>query len=170
MAEFSEEMADYIRGWGTPKILDDVKDDIIFKFDDNNLFDMKEEEKDYHCRKNSVKFCLFNIKQKEILFTMDFCYSERNPFDTMGPRVSLRFIYTHSNELRKKGIADYYISKLREYAISKNAECINVSAVQNVVISEQDNRRDILQINDLENFYRKRDTPEMPVIVSVLNN
>lgn len=171
MAEFSEEMADYIRGWGTPKILDDVKDDIIFKFDDNNLFDMKEEERDYHCSKNSVKFCLYNTKLKNVLFTMDFrLKNNRCAFNDPVPRVNLQFIYTHSNTLRKKGIADYYIAKLQEYAIAQNMKCISITAVPNVVIDKSDNGLNRLKKHELESFYKKRSTVEMPIKVRPCTN
>lgn len=166
MEDFNEEMASYVRGWGIPEVLNHIKDDIVFKFDDNDLTDSI--GVGHHCKKNDVKFCLFNINQKEILFTMDFYYKERNSFDNIGPRVNLHFIYTHSDKLRKKGIADYYISKLKEYAISKNANCINVTAVQDVKISEHDNKKNTLKIDDLEEFYRKRSTLEMPINVTAL--
>lgn len=167
VAEFSEEMATLIKGWGLSQQLQGYKNDIIFKFDDNNISTTT--GMGYHCHKNSVKFCLYNEKIKKVLFTMDFYMKDRCAFGDPVPRINLQFIYTHLSSLRKKGIADYYIAKLREYAISQNVKCISITAVLNVVIDKCDNGLNRLKKHELERFYKKRSTADMPIIVTALS-
>ena len=169
MAEFSEEMAGYIRGWGIPEILEDVKDDLVFKFDDDGISTTI--GMGYQCSEESAKFCLYNTKLKKVLFSMDFQQkNDRCAFNGPVPRVNLQFIYTHSNTLRKKGIADYYIAKLQEYAIAQNMKCISITAVPNVVIDKNDNGLNRLKKHELESFYKKRSTVEMPIKVRTLTS
>ena len=161
MGKFDEEMANYIRSWELPKSLESIKDDINFKFDDNEISDVKEEEKGYLCERDNVKFCLYNKKLRKTLFSMDFQWRENNRAfpDDSYPRVDLMFIRTHGYELKRKGIASYYISKLREYAVSKKAKCIHVTVHADVSGSA-------LSQKELLEFYNKRSTIEMPIEIT----
>ena len=157
MSEYSKEMANYVKSWGLPECLAGIKEDIIFKFDDNNLCDTNKQG--YRCEKNNVKFCLYNTKLKKVLFSMDFQRINRCAFKDPIPRVQLHLIYTHIDAFRRKGIASYYISKLIEYAICQNAKCISLTANADV-----DNNYNALEQNELELFYEKRSTDDMPII------
>lgn len=163
MIDEDKAMKNLIISWSLPECLEEIKDDVIFIFDDNNLFDIK--EKGYHCRKNSVKFCLYNTKLKKVLFSMDFFWREENRAfpDNLLPKVELMLIRTHVDEFKRKGIASYYISKLREYAIVRNAKCIYVTAHADV-------GRLSLSQKKLVEFYKKRSTENMPIELNTLTS
>ncbi len=164
-----EIMKDLIISWGLPECLNKYKDNITFKFDNNDLFGTK--EKNYHCKNEDVKFCLYNTKLKKVLFSMDFfrideSFSKRFPV----PRIQLELIYTHEYSLRKQGIATYYIEKLIEYAISRDIKCIVITANASAKNFENDNKINSLEQSELELFYKKRSTLEMPIEVLTLSN
>ncbi|MFL2124080.1 hypothetical protein ACEN4K_03890 [Marinilactibacillus psychrotolerans] len=101
--------------FGVPKVLKDYynEDIFTFEFEDKNIPDSP--FKNYECRENSIKFALVNKTKNKTLITMDFfrlihTRAFRNP-----GTYRLELIFVHDTDLRRKGIAKYYIRKLKEY-------------------------------------------------------
>ncbi|MFK4389890.1 hypothetical protein ABH916_001818 [Peribacillus frigoritolerans] len=152
-----------ILDWGLPESIKENEDDVVFKFDDNGLVNTL--EKGYHCRNGDVKFCLYNKINGKALFSMDFHKS--NPtianLRKRGVGINLELLYVHDESLRKKGISNYYIEKLINYAIHEKVECIYVRPNANATNFLHDSKKNSLSQRELEEFYNKRSTKEMPI-------
>lgn len=163
--ENNEAMKRLIIDWGLPEYINQNKDDIIFKFDDNGIVDT--EKREYHCRNGSVKFCLFDERNKKVLFSMDFYKSgsaiAKLRYGSHGVVLNIQLLYVHDESLRKKGISSYYIEKLKEYAIQEKAECIYVHANADARNFNGDSKINSLRQSELEEFYKKRCTNGMPI-------
>lgn len=156
-------MRKLITDWGLPECIKENEDNVVFKFDDNGL--LNTQEKGYHCRYGDVKFCLYDKRNGKALFTMDFHKS--NPtiatLRKRGVGINLELLYVHDESLRKKGISSYYIGKLIKYAIDEKVECIYVRPNANALNFQHDNKENSLSQRELEEFYKKRSTKEMPI-------
>ncbi|KWZ68171.1 hypothetical protein [Bacillus altitudinis] len=157
-----------IRNWGLPEALLSHNEDIEFRFSDVG---MKESiSKGYHINGMSCKFCLYNVREDKPLFSMDFhekfSSAERliKTCDAQKNRpLMLQLIHVHDGSLRKNGIATFYIEKLIEYAISIKSDHIIVNKVNADSPDFKSDRVNALDQNKLEKFYKKFDTPEMPI-------
>lgn len=159
-----------IRNWGLPEVeaLLIHSEDIEFRFSDEG---MKENFKaGYHIKDTSCKFCLYNVREDKPLFSMWF--HEKPPFseqllktydDQKNRPLMLQLIHVHDGSLRKNGIATFYIEKLIEYAISIKSDHIIVNKVNADSPDFKSDRVNALDQNKLEKFYKKFDTPEMPI-------
>ena len=157
-------MEKQVSSWGIPECLESNKRDILFKFDDEGLTDIM--EKGYHCEGQSVKFCLYDVELRKVLFSMDFFKSSPKIQHLSRESkfgVTLELLYVHEESLRKRGIASYYFDRLREYAIHEKVECIRIRADANAKNFRKDSKRNALYQKELETFYKNRSTPEMPV-------
>ena len=131
---------------------------IKFVFDSNEIIDKvnsleskhsKEYYEDLHYREGSIKFCLYNFESNEIVFTMDFLEignSSRSNY------IKLQILYVNNPELRNKGIATYYLRKLRDYAVERGIPKIKVYVDTNDKLFE--NKENALSKEELTKFYR----------------
>lgn len=159
MDDKNEIMRERVVSWGLPGALVSKKDVIEFKFNDDDITDTT--ETNYHCKDGDVKFCLYDSEAKKVLFSMDFF--KVNSRLVKEIYVKLEFLYVHDEKLRKKGIASYFIGKLIGYAICEEVDFIKVHANANARNFKKDNKKNALMQPELEAFYEKRNTKEMPI-------
>lgn len=158
-----------IRNWGLPEVLLSHIEDIEFRFSDEGM----KEKAGYHIKDTSCKFCLYNLREDKLLFSMEFheksSVTERltKTYDAQKNRpLVLQLIHVHDGSLRKKGIATFYIKKLIEYAKSIKSDHIIVNKVNADSPDFKSDRVNALDQNKLKKFYKKFDTPEMPIILN----
>ncbi|MCY7782377.1 MULTISPECIES: hypothetical protein [Bacillus] len=162
MDDRNEIMRETIINWGLPDALSE-KYNVDFKFDDevfNN--DNTKGERGYHCEDGDVKFCLFDKDTKKILFSMHF-FKVHNRLRN-EKYIKLELLYVHDEKLRNKKISTYFIDKLIEYAINdEEVESIKVLANANAKNFKKDRKKNALNQKELEEFYKKKSTLEMPI-------
>ncbi|SCJ79175.1 Uncharacterised protein [uncultured Clostridium sp.] len=150
-------MKNEIKKWGLPPILEQRKVD--FMFEPNKLLDkinntkkdcIKNYYRGLHSTDGSVKFCLYDFESNEIVFTMDFFRSHKFSKEKY---IKLQVLYVNAIELRKKGIATYYLKKLRDYAEEKEICKIKIYVNPNYKLFE--NKENTLSKKDLIKFYKK---------------
>lgn len=122
-----------IKNWGIPKYLKDKN--IEFIFDANYLNSDISKDKvieglycDYKSSNffsdfliGGSKFCLCNIENNTIIFTMEFRIFNDNLFDKrLGKSIKLDCICINDYEMRDKKIAKYYLKNLIEFGIYNN--------------------------------------------------
>ncbi|MCM3169007.1 hypothetical protein [Peribacillus frigoritolerans] len=154
-------MEKIIIGWGLPEYLKKDEENIGYIFEDNGI-----REGGHRCKKDDVKFSLYSKKTEKMLFTMDFYKSSDLILGMVGKQsnsIKLQLLHVHDASYRKKGISSHYIKKLKEYAISKSRSCIYVDA--NAEGVKSDSKQNALSQKDLEEYYKKRDSSEMPIIL-----
>jgi hypothetical protein len=159
----NEVMRKRITKWGLPECIRENKDNVIFKFDDISLENTNEQG--YHCQDGDVKFCLIDKRNAKVLFSMDF-YKNNSKISNLSRKpvgIKLELLYVHDESLRKKGVASFYIKKLIDYAIHEQAECIYVQPNANARNFKNDGKKNSLRQRELEDFYKKRSTQEMPI-------
>ncbi|MED0851771.1 hypothetical protein, partial [Bacillus altitudinis] len=160
-----------IRNWGLPEALLSHNEDIEFRFSDEG---MKESIRTgYHINDMSCKFCIYNVREDKPLFSMDFhekfSITERftKTYDAQKNRpLMLQLIHVHDGSLRKGGIATFYIEKLIEYAKSIKSDHIIVNKVNAESPDFRSDQNNALKQDELKKFYKKFDTPEMPIILN----
>jgi hypothetical protein len=160
-----ESMKKLIESWGLPKWFQNRNEEVLFKFDDEGIKNTNEEG--YFIRDGYVKFCLFAPATGSALFTMDF-FKISPTHNGIPSAINLELVYVHQESLRKNGIASYYIQKLIQYAIREKMEFIKVTAIADAENFKDDTHINALSQDELEAFYRKFDSPEMPIKVSIL--
>lgn len=150
-------MKNIIKQWSIPDILKERN--IKFVFDSNEIIDKvnyleskysKEYYENLKYKDGSVKFCLYNFESNEIVFTMDFFRSHKFSKEKY---IKLQVLYVNAIELRKKGIATYYLKKLRDYAEEKEICKIKIYVNPNDKLFE--NKENTLSKKDLIKFYKK---------------
>ncbi|NHM31278.1 hypothetical protein [Neobacillus terrae] len=160
-------MRKLIKAWGLPECIKESEGNVVFKFDDNGL--VNTQEKGYHCRNGDVKFCIYDIRGGKALFSMDFHKS--NPtianLRKRGVGINLELLYVHDTSLRKKGISSFYLEKLINYAIQEKVEYIYVRPNANAINFLKDSKKNSLSQRELEEFYNKRSTKEMPIELNI---
>lgn len=169
-------MEDYIKDWGLPEVLKGYENEVVYKFTDEET--KTDCHQGLHCRYGSVKFSLYDETKQKVLFTMDFFLPGRNPkiaalraagSSETCKSLELNLLDVELAGLRKKGIASFYLNKLKEYAIQENANRINIMAdAENEYFKEKSKENGLSQIN-LEKFYRKRSSIEMPIVIKQRN-
>ncbi|NMP48073.1 GNAT family N-acetyltransferase [Bacillus subtilis] len=162
MDDRNEFMKERIIKWGLPEALIRKKDVVYFKFNDDEIFNTK--ERGYHCKDGDVKFCLYDNELKRVLFSMEFFKRGSKLSELTNKKVIiLELLYVHEEELRKKGIASYYLDKLIDYAISENMDYIQITANANAKNFKNDRKKNALNQKELEEFYKNKSTPKMPI-------
>ncbi|MGF9988053.1 hypothetical protein ABEY04_03380 [Bacillus mycoides] len=151
-----KKMEAIIRSWNLPEVLKKQEDDIEFKFDDSGI--VNEYEKGYRCEDGSVKFRLYDKKDKKTLFTMEFY--KRLPL--LGSAINLMLLYVHEEKLRGQGVSGYYFDRLIEYAQREGIERIDVKANADDPYFKDDSKVNALNQKKLEAFYLRRNK-KMPV-------
>lgn len=144
--------------WGFPEILKN-------KYDNLN-FDFPEDYKDGYDEDS----CKFIVKEKsgKILFTMDFFMSyhdvkmifSRPPYDA----IRLHYIQTEQDELRRQGVAKYYIEKLKAHAKSIGIKYITLEACLQKNKNDEDPYLNVLNTKELKTYYTNFSDDEIQFI------
>lgn len=122
-----------IKNWGIPESIKDKNIEFIFDIKDLNSEITKDKViGELYCYDKSPKrfwgfleggskFCLYNIENNKIIFTMEFRIFKNRSFDEIqGKSIQLKCICTNDSEMRFKGIGGYYLKKLIKFGIDKN--------------------------------------------------
>ncbi|MBY6053317.1 GNAT family N-acetyltransferase [Cytobacillus firmus] len=166
MSENKNTMKNMIIDWGLPDCIKENENYIVFKFDDKGLHNTK--ERGYHCEDGNVKFCLYNKKNEKVLFSMDFYKRNQRIMEELKrdkKEINLGLLYVHDESLRRKGIASYYIEKLKYYAIQEGVDQVSLRANANAINFKQDNKKNSLSQSELEKFYISRSSLEIPIVL-----
>lgn len=107
--------------WGIPNVVGLKDRNIDFLFDSSKVSSIDKYYQDLKCEYNDVKFCLYDFDNEKIIFSMDFCESNKTILSLTGekPHIRLELLNVNDYKLRNKGIASYYLSKLQDYAMKK---------------------------------------------------
>lgn len=146
-----------VRKWGFPETL--VKDFTDLKFD----FFYNEDEFEDSCK--------FFVKETtgKVLFTMEFFMSYSNPkmflSKSSNDAIKLRYIKTESDELRRQGIAKYYVDKLKAYAKSIGIKYITLEACLQKNENDEDPYLNVLNTKELKKYYTNFSDDEIQFIV-----
>lgn len=159
----NENMKNIIEGWGLPNILEFKNKNIKFIFNSNEIKNTHEIYNGLMYDSSSAKFCLYNIDNDEIIFIMDFMEHGRrvNNLSNCEPYLKLRIINVMNSKYRKKGIATYYLEKLRDYAIKENISVIKVHPNPNDDIFKGQNKENRLERDKLKRFYENKSLPNL---------
>lgn len=156
-------MKDIVISWGLPDSLKDRSKELIFKFDDSGIINTNEEG--YAYRDGDVKFCLFEPATGLALFTMEFFKVSPKFFNDYKSVIWLELLYVHNESLRKVGIASYFMKKLIQYAIGEKMDYIKINAIADAENFANDSFVNVLNQKELEAFYHKFDSKEMPIVI-----
>ncbi|PFW00424.1 hypothetical protein COL21_08240 [Bacillus thuringiensis] len=166
--EINKEVEALIRGWGLPEALKDKEGNVQYQFSGRR--EVNGHEQTYRCEDGDVKFCLYNKRNEQALFSMDFHKVSPRLLGLMNINekpITLQFLYVIDDSLRNKGIASFYVKKLQEYACDEGMDCINVVPYADLEISKN-NKRNALSQTELKKFYGKLSTPEMPIKLNLI--
>lgn len=156
-----------IRSWGIPSCLESEKLDLEFKFNDSEIKNTKEDN--YHCHNESVKFCLYNTKKDLPILSMDFFGDVKGTgvvsrlYNNYSPKLKLELLFVHQDEWRRKGIASYYIDRLKEYASETGYEAIEVNPIANDEKFKYGSLNNSLSQKELESFYNHKSDKVIPI-------
>ncbi|MBO0423873.1 GNAT family N-acetyltransferase [Enterococcus plantarum] len=150
-----------ITNFGVPSILKDR--DIKFCFSDS-LGDRSLIGIGCHIKpdKDSVKFFLYDQNSHESIFTMDFYirkHSSRAFPDNDNGNSTLYLQHIGTNqELRKNGIATFYMSKLVEFCTNNNIKSITL----NIAVPSK-KLKNALSKSELIKFYKSFATNDVDI-------
>lgn len=163
--EIDNNMYKIIIEWGIPNVVGLKDRNIDFLFDSSKVSSIDKYYQDLKCEYNDVKFCLYDFDNEKIIFSMDFCESNKTILSLTGekPHIRLELLNVNDYKLRNKGIASYYLSKLQDYAMKNNMEFIKVKPCANDKIFNNESDENSLDQNELIEFYRRKSTKEMPI-------
>lgn len=156
-----------IRNWGLPEALLSHSEDIEFRFSDEGM--KNNTEKNYHMDTGTCKFCLYNVKEEKPIFSMEFYQSSdrlarlRAVDKAVEKPLVLEFLYVHDDSFRNKRIATFYMKKIIRYAKLIKVDYLSVRPNANADNFKKDKKINALNQEELERFYLKFCTPEMPV-------
>ncbi len=165
--EINKEMEALIRGWGLPQALEEQESNIEYQF--NGHIDINGYEQTYYCRDGNVQFYLYDKLNKKPLFSMGFDPMNSFIADSLIKKekvIKLELLYVHEDLLRKQGISTYYIKRLQKYASDEGVECIYVTANADLEKFKNGIRTNALNQFELERFYKRLSTDEMPILIS----
>lgn len=165
--KIDDNMFKIITSWGIPDIEELRNKKLKFVFNSDEISNVGECYKDLRCEEKEVKYCIYDYENEKIIFSMEFFEGNyriqllrNNP-----PHIKLELLNVNDYELRKKGIASYYIRKLQEYAIKKKYSYIEVNPCPNADIFKEDNKKNSLSKKKLIKFYKGKSIEQMPIIV-----
>ncbi len=147
-------MRSEIESWGIPNI-DELKGrNIKFVFDLSEINKEKGSFVELHCEKESVKFCLYDFTNDIEIFTMEFFARPKSLLMLTNelPSIKLELLNVNDFNLRRKGIASYYLDRFKEYAIKHKYSCIRVTPNPNASVFQGENKDNSLEIDELVNF------------------
>ncbi|WP_300258939.1 hypothetical protein [Clostridium sp.] len=160
-------MRNEIESWGIPNIDELEGRNIKFVFNSSEINKEKDRFIELHCEKWSVKFCLYDLTNDIEIFTMEFKEMPQYMISLTKelPNIKLELLNVIDSSLRRKGIASYYIEKLKEYAIKHNYSYIRVTPSPDADIFKAQSKNNSLNLKELINFYESKSTSEMPIKV-----
>ncbi len=161
--------------WGIPETLDSNNSKIEFVFDESKIPTNNKYYKDLnlqhlHCEKDDVKFCLYDFTNKRVIFCMDFFKSDALFLSISNdqPHMKLQLLNIVDSNLRKRGIASYYIKKLQEYCVEKNLSYIKINPNPDAKDFIHQSKENALPLNELKKFYLSKSTEKMPIKIVTL--
>lgn len=147
-----------VKNWGFPEILLNNYDNLNFDF--------------FYKEYGNVNGCRFFVKEKsgKILFTMDFYMSYRDSkmkiSRSTNDAIKIGYIQTGVDELRRKGIATYYIDNLKTYAKSIGIKYITLDVCVQKNKNDKDPYLNVLNIEDLIAYYTNFSDDEIQFIIT----
>ena len=160
-------MYETITQWGIPDVEALDKNNIQFIFDSNKIPNINKDDLNLYCYSDSAKFCLYDYKKENIVFSMEFFEACHKGLPQLGDPlncVRLELLNVHNPELRKKGIASYYLKKLQEYCINKKFLYIKLIPDPDFDMFNSQSKNNALSLPELKSFYKSISTNEMPII------
>lgn len=160
-------MRNEIESWGIPNIAELKGKNIKFIFDSSQINKENKLFENLHCENGDVKFCLYDFTNDIEIFTMEFNEMPQYMLSLTKelPNLKLELLNVIDSSLRRKGIASYYIEKLKEYAIKHNYSYIRVTPSPDADIFKAQSKNNSLNLKELINFYESKSTSEMPIKV-----
>ncbi len=163
MNNLNNDMKDYIINWGFPDCLKNSESKYEYKFDRDGIINTNETDK-YEFGGRNFKFSIWDPATQLAVFTMDFFKTPLRA-GISNPFMILELIFVHLPEFRKKGIASYYINKMIQFAIEEHMDHIEVTPNAYALNFKNFSSKNALSQQELVEYYRKWDSPEMPFIV-----
>ena len=158
-----EDMRKIIEGWGIPDIAELRGRNLKFIFDSSEINSNKLIYQGLLCGETTAKFCLYDIDNEEGIFVMDFLeLSDRvSAFYNGEAYLKLMLMNVMNSKYRKKGIATYYLEKLRDYAIKENIKVIKLYPNPNDNVFKDQSKENRLEKDKLKKFYENKSLPNM---------
>lgn len=160
-----ENMRKIIEEWGIPDILELKEKNLKFIFDSSEINSDKLIYQGLLCRETTAKFCLYDIDNDEGVFVMDFLTCGIRDFGVHNtkPYLKLMIMNVMNSKYRKKGIATYYLEKLRDYAIKQNIKVMKVHPNPNDEAFKSQSKKNRLEKDKLKKFYESKSLPNLQV-------
>lgn len=149
---------DIIQRWGFPRYLKDKNIKFIFNNNDlNSDFKNNNIIENLTCDGLGAKFCLYDIENDKILFTMDFIISETGRLLHYEDEkvIRLECLCVIDSEMRNKGIAKYYLEKLIEFGIYNDINKFRLLPNNDDEMFKDLNKNNALTLEQLKEFYIK---------------
>ena len=158
-----ENMRKIIEGWGIPDIVELRDKNLKFIFDSSEINSNKLIYKGLLCGETTAKFCLYDIDNDEGIFVMDFLECGRVGFGLYNSETYLKLMLMNvmNSKYRKKGIATYYLEKLRDYAIKENIKVIKLYPNPNDDVFKGQSKENRLEKDKLKKFYESKSLPNL---------
>lgn len=112
------------------------------------------------CGKTTAKFCLYDIDDNEGIFVMDFLELSDRVSELYNGEAYIKLMIMNS-KYRKKGIATYYLEKLRDYSIKENIKVIKVYPNPNDDVFKGQSKENRLEKDKLKKFYESKSLPNL---------
>lgn len=149
---------DIIENWGVPESIKDKNIEFIFNTDDLNS-NLKNDDiiQNLLCDDIGAKFCLYDKENNKIILTMSFIILGMNgrlPRKELELRLDI--LYVNDSDMRKKGIATYYLEKLIEFGITNNINKFKLNPNPYDELFKNIDRTNTLDLEKLKAFYIKR--------------
>lgn len=148
-----------IKNWGIPESIKDKNIEFIFKTDDLNCI-LKNDKllKGLTCDSVGSKFCLYDRENKKVILTMDFIIIgiSRNLFLSMEEKyIKLECLCINDLEMRRNGIAKYYLEKLIKFGSSNKISKFVLYPNPYDELFKNIDKTNTLKIKELKAFYIK---------------
>lgn len=153
-------MEEVIKAWGIPE---NLKGDYEYKFN-GKISAIKERTFGMN---RGYTFCLVDKSNGKEVVIIDFFLARTS---VSGPVQSVRIeiIYVPHLEYRNKGVATFFVSKIKNYALSIGVNRITVTVAPNARIFKSSNKSKGPTKEELIKFYKSFEDDDF--IVSILNN
>lgn len=150
---------DIIKNWGIPQSLKNKN--IVFKFnikDLNSNFKNDKLVNGLTCDCMGSKFCLFDIDNNKIIFTMDFIIFGlvKNISWPREKEIKLSCLCLNDFEMRGKHIPTFYLEKLIEFGLSNNINTFKLFPNPDDELFDNIDKRNTLNSKELKKFYISR--------------
>lgn len=146
-----------IKNWGVPESIKDKNIEFIFNNNDLNS-DIKNENiiQNLFCDEIGSKFCLYDKENNKVIFTMNFfIHGTQDRIPRRELKIELDTLCVNDSEMRKKGIAKYYLEELIKFGISNKISEFQLFPNPNNKLFKKLERTNTLDSKDLKTFYIK---------------